>query len=409
MSSMPKEILKKYATDFEFHNQVKGRLDDKMFSNGLLKAKHAVDDAYDKYKDKSLSLKEIAMNYIASNPSITISQKESILAEFDAIDRLEDINDDIAFDMVYKMSLQSFAQDVAQQSIQIMQGEHYDTSLVLRATDKLNKMADRNKEDDLKCSNDMEELFEEIDREHHYSFHVPSINDRVGGLSKGMFVVVGARPNVGKSGFAHSMIASPHGFLDQGAKCLMFTNEERPQRHMLRMISASCQERIKYVQEFKHRFIDKWKKKSETLQIIDSSSLTFGELEAIVEKEKPDVVVIDILDKTHIGGSYARDDQRLTSLYSEARDLAKRQDCVVFGMCQLSAEASGKIILNDSMLSGSRTGKAGEADLIVLIGKEDTEEGDTNMRWINIVKNKITGVHGNFAVIFDNLTATYME
>jgi hypothetical protein len=61
------------------------------------------------------------------------------------------------------------------------------------------------------------------------------------------------------------------------------------------------------------------------------------------------------------------------------------------------------------MLSGSRTGKAGEADLIVLIGKEDTEEGDTNMRWINIVKNKITGVHGNFAVIFDNLTATYTE
>ena len=409
MSSMPKEILKKYATNFEFYNQAKDRLDDKMFSNGLLKVKHAVDDAYGKYKDKNLTLKEIAMNYIASNPSITVSQKEDILAEFDSIDRLENIDDDIAFDMVYKMSLQSFAQDVAQQSIQIMQGEHYDTSLVLKATDKLNKMADRNKEDELKCSNDMEELFEEIDKEHHYSFHVPSINYRVGGLSKGMFVVVGARPNIGKSGFAHSMIASPEGFLDQGARCIMFTNEERPQRHMLRMITSSCGERIAYVKEFKHKFIDKWRKKSKDLQIIDSSSLTFGEIESIVEKEKPDVVVIDILDKTHIGGVYARDDQRLTSLYSEARDLAKRQDCVVFGMCQLSAEASGKIILNDSMLSGSRTGKAGEADLIILIGKEDTEEGDTNMRWINIVKNKITGVHGNFAVLFDNLTATYME
>ena len=409
MSSMPKEILKKYATNFEFYNQAKDRLDDKMFSNGLLKVKHAVDDAYGKYKDKNLTLKEIAMNYIASNPSITVSQKEDILAEFDSIDRLENIDDDIAFDMVYKMSLQSFAQDVAQQSIQIMQGEHYDTSLVLKATDKLNKMADRNKEDELKCSNDMEELFEEIDKEHHYSFHVTSINDRVGGLSKGMFVVVGARPNIGKSGFAHSMIASPEGFLDQGARCIMFTNEERPQRHMLRMITSSCGERIAYVKEFKHKFIDKWRKKSKDLQIIDSSSLTFGEIESIVEKEKPDVVVIDILDKTHIGGVYARDDQRLTSLYSEARDLAKRQDCVVFGMCQLSAEASGKIILNDSMLSGSRTGKAGEADLIILIGKEDTEEGDTNMRWINIVKNKITGVHGNFAVLFDNLTATYME
>ena len=53
MSSMPKEILKKYATDNSFHNQVSGRLDDKMFSNGLLKVKHAVDNAYDKYKDKN--------------------------------------------------------------------------------------------------------------------------------------------------------------------------------------------------------------------------------------------------------------------------------------------------------------------------------------------------------------------
>ena len=32
MSSMPKEILKKYATNFEFYNQAKDRLDDKMSS-----------------------------------------------------------------------------------------------------------------------------------------------------------------------------------------------------------------------------------------------------------------------------------------------------------------------------------------------------------------------------------------
>ncbi len=409
MTSMPKEILKKYATNHDFHNQVVDRLDDTMFSNGLLKVKNAVDDAYKKYKDKDLTLTDIAMNYIATFPSITVSQKDSIMTEFENIKKLNDIDDEVAFDMVYKMSLQSQAQKVAQQSIQIMQGEHYDSTAIIRASEKLRLMADRGKENEIRSSNDMEELFEELDLEHHYQFHVPSLNDRVGGISKGMFVVVGARPNVGKSGFAHSIIASPQGFLDQGAKCIMFTNEEKAQRHMLRMVTASCQERIAYVKEYKHKFIDKWKKKSENLQVFDSSNLTFGEIEAIVEKEKPDIVVIDILDKTQIGGTFARDDQRLTSLYAESRDLAKRQDCVVFGMCQLSAEASGKIILNDSMLSGSRTGKAGEADLIVLIGKEETEEGDTNMRWINIVKNKITGQHGNFAVMFDHLTASYMD
>ena len=117
MTSMPKEILKKYATNHDFHNQVVDRLDDTMFSNGLLKVKNAVDDAYKKYKDKDLTLTDIAMNYIATFPSITVSQRESVLAEFENIKKLNDIDDDVAFDMVYKMSLQSQAQKVAQQSI----------------------------------------------------------------------------------------------------------------------------------------------------------------------------------------------------------------------------------------------------------------------------------------------------
>ena len=170
--------------------------------------------------------------------------------------------------MVYKMSLQSQAQKVAQQSIEIMQGDHYDSTAVIRASEKLRLMANKNKEDDYRASNDMEELFDELDQEHHYKFHVPSLNERVGGISKGMFVVVGARPNVGKSGFAHSIIASPQGFLDQGAKCMMFTNEERAQRHMLRMVSASCQERIAYVKEYKHKFIDKWKKNQKSYKFL---------------------------------------------------------------------------------------------------------------------------------------------
>ena len=47
--------------------------------------------------------------------------------------------------------------------------------------------------------------------------------------------------------------------------------------------------------------------------------------------------------------------------------IAKQHECAVFYMSQLSADAEGKVLLNQSMMEGSRTGKAAEADLMVLI------------------------------------------
>jgi hypothetical protein len=66
-------------------------------------------------------------------------------------------------------------------------------------------------------------------------------------------------------------------------------------------------------------------------------------------------------------------------------------------MSQLSADAEGKVLLNQSMMEGSRTGKAAEADLMILIAKnpptQDSEEEDLQ-RHLNVVKNKLTGWHG---------------
>jgi hypothetical protein len=80
-------------------------------------------------------------------------------------------------------------------------------------------------------------------------------------------------------------------------------------------------------------------------------------------------------------------------------------------MSQLSAEAEGRSQLNQSMMEGSRTGKAAEADLMVLIGKTNAqiegEEEDSPMRHVNVVKNKLTGWHGMVNVDLDYQTARY--
>ena len=61
-------------------------------------------------------------------------------------------------------------------------------------------------------------------------------------------------------------------------------------------------------------------------------------------------------------------------------------------------------------MEGSRTGKAAEADLMILIGKSPTVEGeqeDSPVRNINIVKNKLNGWHGIIDVELDYQTARY--
>ena len=73
-----------------------------------------------------------------------------------------------------------------------------------------------------------------------------------------------------------------------------------------------------------------------------------------------------------------------------ARQIAKQYNCAVFYMSQLSADAEGRSVLNQSMMEGSRTGKAAEADLMLLIGKAPSVEGqeESPIRNINVVKRR---------------------
>ena len=79
-------------------------------------------------------------------------------------------------------------------------------------------------------------------------------------------------------------------------------------------------------------------------------------------------------------------------------------------MSQLSADAEGKVLLNQSMMEGSRTGKAAEADLMVLIAKKpvtDSKEEEDTQRHLNVVKNKLSGWHGIVHCELDYKTARY--
>ena len=125
---------------------------------------------------------------------------------------------------------------------------------------------------------------------------------------------------------------------------------------------------------------------------------------------KPDIVVLDMGDKFAKTTGFSRPDEALKANAIYARQIAKQHGCAIFYMSQLSADAENKVVLNQSMMEGSRTGKAAEADLMLLIAKNPPVEGqdeEDTMRHLNVVKNKLSGWHGIVHTNLNYKTARY--
>ena len=149
----------------------------------------------------------------------------------------------------------------------------------------------------------------------------------------------------------------------------------------------------------------------DNVKFIDATGRDMAWVESVIKSYKPDVVVLDMGDKFARLNGAAREDMMLKANAIYARDIAKQYECAVFYMSQLSAEAEGKVILNQSMMEGSKTGKASEADLMLLIAKNpavsEDDTMDDPMRHINITKNKLTGWHGKVTCMLDGRIARY--
>lgn len=249
------------------------------------------------------------------------------------------------------------------------------------------------------------------------SWRLPEFNVSLGPLRKGDFGIIAARPETGKT----TLIASESTFmltqLDVGKQVVWVNNEESSKKVMMRVIQAFhgvttralLDDVSRYEQEFKDAGGDRF------LVLDDDSPFkTVSKLTRLFKELNPGLIIFDQLDKVH-GFENEREDLRIGRLYEWARDLAKEY-CPVISISQISEAGEGVKWLNNSMLRGSKTDKAGEADYIVLVGK-DNEPGKDLDRFITIGKNKLFGGpetleahrHGNFELQIDPAHARYIS
>ena len=395
--------------DKVFYDEHRGaRCPDRLFSKDVRKIKQSIDTAMDRY-ERNVTPDEIEALFMANNPTLTTAQKQGFSSLFSNIKREQPMGSDVAQEVLSKLFQQVIGEDIANLGFDYVNGDK-------SSLEPLRHMLEQYGDDftpNLKVEwedIDMETLLARNDLEARWTFNIPSLVRKVEGVNAGHLIEIGARPNTGKTSFHASLIASPGGFAHQGANCIILCNEEGYHRVGARYLTAATGMTMRQIKENPSKARDMYAPVKERIKIKDATGRDMAWVESICKAYKPDLVLLDMGDKFAKTGGFARPDEALKANAVHARMIAKQHDCAVFYMSQLSAEAEGKVILNQSMMEGSRTGKAAEADLMILIAKnpplQGQEEEDIE-RHLNVVKNKLTGWHGDVTCQLEYQTARY--
>ena len=395
--------------DKTFYDEHRGaRCPDRLFSKDVRKIKQAIDSAMDKYT-RSVTSDEIEALFMSNNPTMTTAQKGAYSSLFKQIKNEQAMGSDIAQEVLSKLFQQVIGEDIANLGFDYVNGDK-NTLEPLRIL--LEQYSDdftpnlRVEWDDI----EIDTLLQMNDLEARWTFNIPSLVRKIEGVNAGHLIEVGARPNTGKKSFHASLIAGPQGFAAQGAKCIILCNEEGSHRVGARYLTAATGMTLKEVKANPVKARDLYANVKKNIHIKDATGRDMSWVESVCKSVKPDIVILDMGDKFSKAGGYSRPDEALKANAIYARQIAKQHNCAIFYMSQLSAEAEGKVILNQAMMEGSRTGKAAEADLMVLIAKNPTVQGqdeDSPERHLNIVKNKLSGWHGVVSCELDYKTARY--
>tara|TARA_B110000977_G_scaffold193271_1_gene268006 strand:- start:290 stop:1516 length:1227 start_codon:yes stop_codon:yes gene_type:complete len=389
---MTELALVKTLLNREFYDNHKGiRCPDKIFSKDVRKIKQSLDHAMRTY-DGDLTLSDLEALFYSQNQTMTTATKTAYGDLFRKMAKADVVKEEIADTVLSQLFQQHVGDLVANLGFDFVNGSE-------KSLEPLRRILEAYKDDftpNIKIEwedIDIDTLLKANDLQTQWKFNIPSLRRKVEGVSGGHLLLCGARPNTGKTSFHASLIAGPEGWARQGAKCVVLCNEEAYERVGARYLSAAAGMTMEEVKANISLAKSRYEPVRKNIRIKDSTNKDMQWVESLVKQERPDILILDMGDK-FASKTSDKSDVYLKDAAIYARNIAKQYDCCVVWMSQLSAVAEGKVIVDQSMMEGSKTGKAAEADLMVLISKnpvvEGAEEQDTQ-RHLNIAKNKLKG------------------
>jgi len=387
--SIDRQVLG-FCLNIDFFNKVKNKIDRTMFDNELKDIFDTIVYSHTKY-DRSLSVPELSTIFNDRNPAMPDSARNRVQ---DMIVQLVAPNesDELHTDIVNNLWLRDKARQIGEKALDIFTGDSDEFGELKKLIESVDDGRIGDKTTYTIVDKDLNELLSEEAGDNDFPFTFNLINENIKGLDRGNLGILFARPEVGKTTFCCFLASS---YIRQGFQVVYWANEEPAKRIKLRIIQSYFELTKEEMVAQRFSLLDRYKTEIEPyLTIMDSVGTSVEEVDEYAKLNKPDVMFCDQLDKFRIRGEYNRGDERLKETYVSAREIAKRNVCLVWAVSQASYDAHDRQFIDYAMLDNSKTGKAGEADIIIGIGKTGSSEIDNIVRHICISKNKINGWHG---------------
>ena len=376
----------------KFYTQYKGTLSPTVFAGDISSLYDTIQKAHDKYEEDIKVDELYSLHTTIFNPALTRAAKEKFSELVEDIKEVQEPSKEIAKDIMRILSDRDLAQRIAVESTEIFNGKEANFSEIVSMIDKHKNNIDEEKTPAV--TSNVNEVLDLLDVTTKWKFNIPVLRDNVGGIGGGNLMIAFARPETGKTAFWVSLCTAPNGFAEQGAKIHAFINEEPAIRTQMRAISCyTGMTRDEIIQD-KEMANKSWSEIKDNIAMFDTVDWSMEDIDAHCEKHKPDIIVIDQLDKVNVTGTYARTDEKLRQIYTSVREIAKRRDCAVIAISQASADAHNRNSISFDQMENSKTGKAAEADLIIGIGRNANTDAENKIRTLCISKNKINGYHG---------------
>lgn len=381
-------------------NKYKHSIHADYFENELSLIYDTLKNWHDKY-GRTPSEAELSDFLDSSYPVMPKVGKQALQLALSKVLSSDTLGDDYAEDKIKSLHEHYIATQIANVCLDVHSGDASVFDIGRALSEYSHSFSPSNAE----VPSDIDSILETSSATGEFKFNIPSLQSFIEGIGPGQLVINFARPEIGKTAWVVSMLCAPGGFVHQGLNCHYIGNEEPAERTMARCVTAITQKNIAQIQMFKDDAQNEVNQVKDNLHVFNGQNMKVKDLYYHAEYHRPDILVVDQLDKVTPMGNFAREDLKLQEVYVCARDIAKTYNCAVIVNTQASAEAEGHNILNLSMMAESRTSKAAEADIVFGIGNHPAN--DENTRMINILKNKVTGKKGNFFAIVNPEVSTF--
>jgi len=384
---LEKQLLK-LLLNYNIYTEIKSQIPRTIFPKEIIELYDIICTTHEKLK-RDLSLIEVLELFKANNPTATRAKIDNISFILNSFTELPEISADVTKEILKKVWITEAGRQIAQIGIDIVNGKATSFTQAREIIEKIEQGTLSDADDLEQVTDNIEELLKLVLVTTKWSYNIAELATVASGIGDGIFAAAFGRVECGKTAFGVSLAAAPGGFCDQQAKTFFYCNEESDARTKMRAVMAYTGMPMMAIELNIKEAKETYSKISKQLQFYDCRTKNILDVEAHIKKHKPNIVIIDQLDKLEVNGSFAREDERLGELYIRFRDILNRYDCAGLALSQANADAEGKTVLNTTNMALARTSKAAECDVLIGIGKSSLHEENT--RILNILKNKVNG------------------